>query len=169
MIIPTVGGHIRKFKIGDIIVLLEDVQRSYYMLTRGHELTIVGKNDYGFIFKDEETGIIIKNAQVMKYTHKHTLEESKRINKNFKDKNKFIKFIKDHCSKKDVGYWDRDQYQSCKLKNNRSFANDECKCIFDCFKYVSEYKYKNNFFILNYNRKIKLNKLKKLSVDNEQE
>ena len=159
MIIPTVNGYVKKFKVGDTIVLLEDVQRSYFMLTRGHELTIVGKDKYGFIYKDEESGIIIKNAQTMKYTHKQTLEESKKINKNFKDKNKFLKFIKDKCPHKGTGYWDRDSYDSCNLMGNRSFSNDECRCKFECFRHIPEEKYKNNSFILNYNRKIKLKKL----------
>lgn len=167
MIIPTVNGHVKKFKVGDTIVLLEDVQRSYFMLTRGHELTIVGKNNYGFIYKDNESGIIIKNAQTMKYTHKQTLEEAKIINKNYKDKHKFLNFIEDKCPHKDIGYWDRDQYTSCKLMDNRSFANDECRCSFECFKHIPDSKYKNNSFILNYNRKIKLNKLKKLSFEDE--
>jgi len=164
MIIPTLGGHIRKFQIGDEIILTEDVHRSHYMLTRGHELIIIGKDDYGWIFKDEETGIVIKNAQNIKFSHKVTLEESKRFLKNYKDKNKFLKFIKDNCSNKSVGYWDRDQYDSCKLIDNRSFSCDECMCKFECLKYVPEDKYENNSFILNYNRKLKLNKLKNGSI-----
>jgi len=160
MIIPTLGNHIRNFKIGDTVILTEDIQRGYYMLTRGHELTIIGKDGHGFIFQENETGIVLKNCQVMKYTHKVTLEDSKRLLKNYKDKNKFIKFIKDNCPKKDIGYWDRDSYDACKIIGNRSFSNDSCVCKFDCLKYIPKSKYENNFFILNYNRKIKLNKLK---------
>jgi len=159
MIIPTLKEHIRKFKVGDKVVLLEDVERGYFMLTRGHELTIIDKDGYGWVFKDEETGIVIKNMQCIKLSHKVTLEDSKRLLKNYKDKNKFIKFIKDNCTKKDYGYWERDRYDSCKLKNNHSFSNDECICKFDCLKYVPKSKYENNSFILNYNRKLKLNKI----------
>jgi len=169
MIIPTLGNHIRKFKIGDEIILTEDYHIGYFMLTRGHELTIIGKDDNGFKFKENENGIVIKNGQTMKYTHKISLEDAKRLRKNYNDKNKFLKFIKDNCSKKGTGFYDRDSYDSCKLIKNYSFTNDECKCKFECFEYIPEKKYKNNLFILNYNRKIKLKKLKKLSIDNEQE
>lgn len=163
MIIPLLGNNIKKFKIGDKIILTKEIERSYYMFTQGHELTIVGKNDWGFIFKDEETGIILKRTSIINYTHKVTLKESKKLHKNYNDRNKFMDFIVENCPQKDYTYEDRDKVDICKWREKEKKNNcgwKYCKPCFDCFKFITEDKYKNNSFILNYNRKIKLKKLK---------
>jgi len=163
MIIPTLGS-IKKFKIGDSVILTEDVQRSSYILTRGHELTIIGKDGWGFIFREEENGMILKKCSTLKYTHKTTIEESKRFQKNWRDKNKFHKFIKDNCPQKSYTYEDREKVYTCKWRENQKVTNNYgwkyCKPCADCMQYIPENKYKDNSFILNYNRKIKLKKLK---------
>jgi hypothetical protein len=166
MLIPKDVSN-RKFKDGDKVMLIKDISLTYVNITKGHEMIFVEDDKYSPLLKEPNTGIIVKNLNFSDFTHNVTFKEARTINKNVKDKIKFIKFIKDNCPNKDVGYWDRDQYDSCNLKNNRLFANDECDCSFECFKYIPKEKYKNNSFILNYNRKIKLNKLKKLSSNNE--
>jgi len=164
MIIPTLGKHIRKFKIGDTVILTEDYYFTTFMLTTGHELEIIGKDGYGFILEEKELGIIIKKCSIMKFTHKVTLEESKKSYKNWKDKNKFIKFIKDNCPEKDYTYEDREKVDTCRWREKErrkdNYGWKYCKPDYDCFHYIPEDKFKNNSFILNYNRKVKLKKLK---------
>jgi len=168
MLIPKDISN-RKFNKGDTVIILDDIERDYYTITKGHEMIYMGTDGYGPILLEPETKKIIKKISHIRLTHKLTFKEAESINKIVKDRRKFIKFIEDNCSHKGTGYWERDRYDSCELKNNRSFSNDECKCTIECFKHIPKEKYENNSFILNYNRKVKLNKLKKLSIDNEQE
>jgi len=169
MLIPKDISN-RKFKEGDIVVILQDIDRDYYTITKGHEMVYMGTDDWGPVLLEPETGKIVRKALRLKeFTHKVSFTESTKINTNVKDKRKYLKFILDNCPKKGQGFYDRDTYISCKLIKRIYFSNDECKCKFECFEHIPESKYKNNSFILNYNRKIKLKKLKKLSIDNEQE
>ncbi len=168
MIIPILKSYVQKFKIGDTIILTEDYFRNTFMLTRGHELTITGKDSYGFIMEENEMGMIIKKCSDMKYTHKATLEESKRKHKNWKDEKKFVKFIEERCPKKDYTYEDRDRVDICKAKERSKktgYCQYYCSPSTNCIQYIPKEKYKDNSFILDYNRKLKL---KKLSNKNEQ-
>ena len=165
MIIPKLSNNIRKFRIGDSVILTEDFHRATYMLTRGHELTIIGKDDYGFILEEKELGMIIKNCRGMNFTHKVTLEESKKGYIYLRGEYKFIKFIVDNCPQKNYTFEDRDQVDICNWrkkseKYKKNYGWKYCKPCADCFQYIPEEKYKDNIFILNYNRKLKLNKIK---------
>jgi len=167
MIIPILRSHVRKFKIGDTVVLTKNYHLNTFMLTVGHELVITDKDDYGFIFKEKERGMIIKNCPSMEYSHNVSLEESKITRKNWDDKNKFIKFIGENCPEKDYTYEDREKVDICswrekERKNNYGWKY--CKPDCDCFQFIPEEKYKNKPFILNYNRKLKLNKISNGSI-----
>jgi len=170
MIIPTLRNIIRPFKIGDTVILTENYQRSSYMLTIGHELIIVGKDDWGFIFKETEEGMILKKCSNMAYTHKVTLKESKKSHKNHNEAYRFLKFIDDNCPQKSYTYEDRDKVDTCKWREKERRTDNSgwkyCKPSCECIKYIPEKKYENNSFILNYNRRLKLKKLKKLNHGN---
>ena len=122
MIIGLLHGGIRKFKIGDIVVLTKDVKKTSFMLTVGHELTItnIDKDGYGFIFRDEETGLIVKQISIIDYIHKISVEELKQIHKKVKDKKKYFEFIFKNCLNKDFRYEYRDRVDICKLKKDWS-------------------------------------------------
>ena len=155
----------RKFKKGDIVILLKDLDLGHYIITKGHELIYWGYGDYGIIVKIPETGTILRKSRP-EITHKVTMEESKKISIRVKERRKFINFIEEKCPHKDYTYEDRDKVDVCRASKKdrlRNYSSSYCNPRIECFQHIPKDKYKNNSFILNYNRKIKLKKIKQLN------
>jgi len=161
MIIP-INSNNDEYLIGQIVVLIKDIEREYVTITKGHELIIMNYNkDYDdYILKDEENNIIIKRIDKRYFTHKISYSEAKDIYIRKKEKQKLIEFIKSNCPHKDFDFWDRDKYDSCKLIKNVSFGNNECVCTLNCMTHIDKEKIDNHKFVKVYLRRIKINKLK---------
>lgn len=154
MIIPK-DIRKNKFKNGDKVVLLKKIERNFYNITEGHEFVYLGKDDYGYILLDEETGIIIDHIYSDSFlTLKLNYNQAKDIHKKIKDKNKLNSFILKNCPNKDISYHDRDEIDVCKINSNRY-----CQPSLKCMEHISKDKYKNNTFVKNYIRNLKINNI----------
>ena len=148
-----------KYKIGDIVVNRKIINIIYGEFTVGHEFTVIGKDSYGYILKDNEHDIIIKKINHTKISIKIDHRMAKKVRDNRMDRIKFRKFILDNCPNKEKRIDERDYYDACKLKNTYMSG---CDCKLECIKYVDNDKIKNNKFVSLYLRKMKLKKIKKV-------
>jgi hypothetical protein len=151
-----------KYKEGDIVLNRQDINIIYGVFTIGHEFTVIGKDGYGYILKDNELGIIVKKINSSKITLKVDHKEAKIIRDNRMDRIKFKIFILDNCPNKEQRIDDRDYYDACKLNRNKNILSS-CVCELECIKYISNDKIKDNKFISLYLRNMKLKKIKKVS------
>lgn len=161
MIIGLLNSRIRKYKIGDIVILTNDVKKNSYMITVGHELIIIDKNERGFIFQDEETGLVIKQLSPIDYTHKISVDESKQIHKRIKDKWKYLDFIVKNCPHKGFEYDDRDKVDTCKIRRwrEKNRISHYCKPCTECIQHIDYEKIKKNNFVVKYSRLVKMKKI----------
>ena len=153
MITPLIETYGRKkVEPGDKVVLIRSVQGPYFVISTGHVLTYIGcetGQNPGEMLRDEETGLIVKHVSILDYQiYEPSLEKARKIYIDKKEEQEFIKFVKDNCS--------YNRFDRCYNKDNMPDF-DGCKST--CIEYVKEDKYKDNEFILNYKRKLKLKKL----------
>jgi hypothetical protein len=153
MIVPyteTYGS--RKIKPGDKVVVTKQINRPYYCITVGHILTYIGCNkerNPGDILKDEETGLIVEEVSVLDYQYyEESIGDSEKKYINKKEKEKFLGFIKQTCT------GNSGRYSSC------PYFYGACKPKLSCIEHIPEKEYKDNRFILNYIRKIKIKKIR---------
>lgn len=160
MIIPRSASS--KIKKGDKVIVTKDIYKGNYIVTTGHVLIYVGEDAWGPALLDEETGITINKISRDWYSKwVDSIDTGQKIEKQISDKIKFLEFIVDNCPKKDYTYEERDRVDTCKVgKGKDHYPVIYCKPSVECFQYIPEEKYKDNSFILDYNRRIKLKKLK---------
>ena len=143
----------------DIVVNIKNINISYGVFTIGHEFTVIGKNKWGCILKDNEYGIVIKNTINIKITLKIDHKKAKIIHDKQEEMIETIKFISKNCPHKSSGYEEYTSYIRCRLKLG---SDDVCKCKLDCMKYISNDKIKNNKLVSKYLRRMKLKKITKI-------
>jgi len=143
MITPLIETYGRKkVEPGDKVVLIRSIQGPYFVISTGHILTYLGceyGQNPGEMLKDEETGLIVKHVSILDYQiYEPSLEKARKIYIDKIEKRKFLKFIKENCKEHHQG-----------------------ECTSNCIEYIKEDRYKDNKFVLNYIRKLKLNELQK--------
>jgi len=156
MIIPfteTYPGP--KVKPGDKVVVIRNIQGPYYVILTGQVMTYLGTEsgqNPGEMLKDEETGFVAKHISILDYQiYQPSLEKARKIYIDKKEEQKFIKIIKSFCP----------YYRAGGCYNTERRKEDNNECSVECIEYVKEDKYKDNEFVLNYIRKLKLNELQK--------
>lgn len=143
MIVPYADRYGNRPEIGDKVTVISQINRGYYCITVGHVLTFMGtdsRHNPGDILKDEETGLIITKVSCLDYTkYEPDLETARKNYIERKEKEKFIEFIRKNCRER------------C---GDQEHGN--CKHGVYCIEHIPEEEYKDNDFIFNYMRKLKL-------------
>ncbi len=168
MIIPYSETSSRKIKIGDKVVTTSFIKRRYFMVSVGHILTYMGndkKHNPGDILKDEETGLLIERVSILDYDlYEPSLEVAKKKHIDKKEKEIALIFIKNNCEHHGGSS------STCKEviphKTHPEIGTNNCKPKLSCMEYVPKSKYKDNKFIFNYIRKMKMERLKNDEITN---
>lgn len=134
MIIPIYNNY--KFKEGDIIISLKDINYGFCVFTKKHEFTIKHiKSPYEINNKiiDNENGIEVSIGTLDDFTLKCDLNAAKKRFVYLNNNSYLSSFILKNCPNKDYSYEEYTRYDSCKIKSPYGY-NDECivdieKCI----------------------------------------
>jgi len=164
MLIPIY--RLSEFKIGDIIISLEEIKTSYYIFTQYHEFTII--KDYqlpkgyepAFDILDNEHGIELKNKSLRKFTLKVDLETAKKRDTYLNNEYNLKKFILKNCPHIHEEIDDRDYYDACKISGS-NYRHDDCKYSSECIKYIDKDLIKKNKEISVYLRSKKIRNIEK--------
>lgn len=149
------------FKIGDRIRLLDDYSIDYVKYLVGSEFTIIGKDDYGFIYEDED-GEKLKKIRP-KYTKIITFEDAKKKSIRNDEINNIKEHLEECCKVRELEFDYRDQYHICSAKMKHTTYNykDEyiCKPSMGCINHLPDEILKNKR-VNNFLRLLKTEKLK---------
>ena len=156
-----------EFKVGDIIISLEEIVTPYYIFSKYHEFKIVEKTqiskDYSPDFRiiDNEHGVELKNFNLTNFTLKVDLGTAKKRDTYLNNESNLRKFIIKNCPHIFQDIDDRDYYDACKLKGIYGYI--PCNYCSDCIKYIDENLIKQNKEISSYLRSKKIKKIEKAS------
>lgn len=157
MVIPTLHGY--KFNIGDEVILIKDYDVNYAIFLKGHIMTIIDKDEYGFILSDKDNNVL-DHVNFSIISPNITIEESRKIYQDRKQFDKYKSIIIEKCKYHYFEYDRYDRYDMCnKIKENVRIS---CKCKIECYKYVNKdsIKEKDKIWIEKYLRNFKVKKLK---------
>lgn len=155
MIIPI---STQEINIGDIVINTRQYTNDYYIITIGHEFTVIGYNkEYSrFICEDVDNKLIVElNKEIVTKKVSLELAEKEFIFKN--ETSQYKKFILDNCPHKDYDYDDRERYDTCKLKK---CYYPSCDPKIDCAKYLNKDDVNKSVVLLKH---LRLNKIKKIN------
>lgn len=161
MIVP-INIVVKEYHKDQKVLLIKELNCSYVMFTVGHEFTVIEKVPKYSCYRliDNERNIIVK-VEPNYFTLKTDIDVAKRICVDINEKRKTISFIKERCPHKGEGFYDRDTYESCQIKSNRSYQADECACGLSCINHIKKEDIDKNSFIKTYMRKIKIREVTK--------
>jgi len=159
-----------KFKVGDIIISLFDINLEYYRFTPYHEFTIISHNDEdGYTIKDNELGIeLVVDSHYKKnpihdllknFTIKTDLNTARKRSNYLNRKKNFIEFIRTNCPNLSYGYDEYERYETCKIK--KGYCNS-CNISEDCICHISSDAVNKNSDVIKYIRDKKLKKIKNI-------
>ena len=150
---------LKKFNIGDKVILLENKSNGYCLFTIGHifKISNVDKNYNKYILIDED------NDKLIIYGTEHiskiiTKKESKKKYDELIELNEFKQYFKNYCPHSTEEYDDREIYDVCKKQPRNYYGYFVCEPTNNCIKYYKDFKRKDKK-IEQYIRKIKLNTL----------
>lgn len=149
----------RNFKIGDRIKLLKDITRDYVLFKVGHEFTIIGQDEFGFVLQDEDGEVIKKLLYDNddRFTKIITYNSAEIKYKQLMLNNEISLIISKNCPYKEDEYWDRDRFHVCSKQNNI-----DCKGDINCLKFNKVKKNINARDIPKVEKYIRLMKIKNL-------
>ena len=160
MIVPLTEIYGKKVKPGDKVVVIKPIHNPYCIVTIGHVLTYIGddpKHNPGGILKDEETGLIFKQICTLSYhLYEPSIEIAKKKYIDTIEKQKFLNFIENRCPHRGHS----NEHFICKIQQGTKVFKNHCNPGCNCIEQLPEKLYKDNFFIFNYKRKIKMKKIK---------
>lgn len=156
MITPFIKQN--KFNVGDIVINTEPIINDYCHIHIGHKFTILLYDEkYAtYTLYDEDSGIKI-SVRVNVLSLVTDIKTAKKYYEDDKNKKEAIKFICKHCPNKSEEIDHRDVYDACSLDKKSYYPS--CKPQLECVKYIEYDKIKNNKFIYDYFRNLKVKKL----------
>jgi len=154
MFIPN--DYLNTYKKNDVVILLKDIGISYGIFTKGHLFIIDGEDGYGYIMKDIENDIVVKNIQCTDISLNITHRESKVLHIKRQEKYKLEEFCKKNCPNKEKLIDDRDYYDACKL--GTGYINI-CKPKMECIIHIDDNIINKDDFMSGYLRRLKIDKL----------
>ena len=158
MITPFIKQE--KFNIGDIVINVLPFEYDYCYIHIGHGFTVIKYDDKydNYILKDNESDMIF-DARINQITLVIDLKTAKNHYIEVNNRKKAIGFICENCPNRKISYHHRDEYDGCLLDN--SSYHQSCNPLLDCIKYIEHDKIKNNKFIYDYFRNLKVKNLLK--------
>jgi len=146
----------KKFKIGDDIIIINQLYSNFCMFYPGHKFQIINYdlNYDRYILEDKDHDILTVRG-TNDITHIISIKNSEQEFKDHKEKTFFTQFFHTNCPHQDIQYDDRDVINHCVFVEQRWI---ECSPSEKCFKYYKDFE-KTDERISQYIRKTKLNSL----------
>jgi hypothetical protein len=148
-----------KINIGDIVINIKDINEKYYIITAGQEFYVV---DYDkkydlYIIKSEDLIIRLSKSFL---TKKINLKNAKNEYIERCDRHEYNSYIFSKCPNKAYGYGDREQYDACKILEQKGYYGAYCRPSLKCAKYLTKEDRNNNKLLLKY---LRIKKIKKIN------
>jgi len=149
MIIPI---SYQKIKIGETVTNVREIKDSYYIITPGHEFTVIEYDEKYGRFICEDSSKLIFEFSINDVTKKIDFKLAKKEYTFRQDFYKYTQEILGKCPYKDYGYSDYERYDICKLGKG---CYNSCTPKLECAKHIN----KMSKGLLKFLRKVKLEKI----------